>query len=404
MTMGSFKRILFFAEAVTLAHVARPIALAKGLDPRCYEIIMACHERYQRFIECEPWQTLPLYSIPSQQFLKALAEGKPVYDLQTLRDYVRDDLNLIEKAKPDLIVGDFRLSLSVSARLVGIPYISITSAYWSPYFIGNKYPLPVLPLTRILPIPIAEMLFRLVTPLVLSRHCEPLNRIRQENGLNSLGPDLREVYTDADYVLYADIPDLFPTRNLPTHHRYLGPVLWSAPVAKPPWWDNLPNSKPLIYLTLGSSGQHQLLPLVLQALANLPIIAIVAAAGANLPQYPPNAYVADYLPGREAAARANLVMCNGGSLTANQAIAAGVPVVGIAFNMDQFLNMDALVRARAATLIRADRINTEKIGAVVSKMLETPAFANNAGKLASSLLRYAAPKRFAGVVGEVLRS
>ena len=95
-------------------------------------------------------------------------------------------------------------------------------------------------------------------------------------------------------------------------------------------------------------------------------------------------------------------MCNGGSLTGNQAIAAGVPVVGIAFNMDQFLNMDALVRSRAATLIRADRINAEKIGAAVSKMLETPAFANNAGKLASSFLRYTAPKRFAGVVGEAL--
>jgi UDP:flavonoid glycosyltransferase YjiC (YdhE family) len=402
--MGSFKRILFFAEAVTLAHVARPIALAKGLDPHCYEIIVACHERYHRFIECEPWQTLPLHSIPSQQFLKALAEGKPVYDLQTLRDYVRDDLNLIEKVKPDLIVGDFRLSLSVSARLVGIPYISITSAYWSPYYAGNKYPLPVLPLTRIMPIPVAKMLFRLVTPLVLSGHCEPLNRIRQENGLNSLGRDLRDVYTDADYVLYADIPDLFPTQNLPPNHRYLGPVLWSAPVAKPPWWDNLPTGKPLIYLTLGSSGRHQLLPLVLHALANLPIIAIVAAAGANLQQYPPSAYIADYLPGREAAARANLVMCNGGSLTGNQALAAGVPVVGIAFNMDQFLNMDALERARAGTLIRADRINAEKIGAAVSKMLETPVFADNAGKLASSFLRYPAPKRFAEVVGEVLRS
>src|SRR5689334_22464346 len=160
--MTSFKRVLFFAEAVTLAHVARPIALAKGLDPDCYEVIMACHERYQRFTECEPWQTLPLHSIPSQQFLRALAEGSPVYDLQTLRDYVQDDVNLIERVKPDLIVGDFRLSLSVSARLVGIPYISITNAYWSPYYAGNKYPLPVLPLTRIMPLPTAEMLFRLV--------------------------------------------------------------------------------------------------------------------------------------------------------------------------------------------------------------------------------------------------
>ena len=44
------KRVLFFAEAVTLAHVARPVALAKGLDRSRFEVFMACDSRYERFV------------------------------------------------------------------------------------------------------------------------------------------------------------------------------------------------------------------------------------------------------------------------------------------------------------------------------------------------------------------
>ena len=51
-----------------------------------------------------------------EQFLAALAAGRPVYHAETLRSYVRDDLSLLESVDPDIVVGDFRLSLAVSAE------------------------------------------------------------------------------------------------------------------------------------------------------------------------------------------------------------------------------------------------------------------------------------------------
>lgn len=395
----STKRILFFAEAVTLAHVARPIALAKGLDTARHEVVIACDSRYQRFLESESWRTLPLHSIGSRQFLRALANGSPVYDAATLRGYVREDLKLIEQTGPDLIVGDFRLSLSVSARLAGIPYVAITNTYWSPYYAGRGFPLPALPMTRFLPLAVAEAIFNLARPLAFGLHCKPLNRIRKENGLPSLGADLRQVYTDADCTLYADIPELFPTRNLPPSHQYLGPVLWSPPVALPEWWHDLPADKPIVYLTLGSSGQARLLPTVLAALADLPATVIAATAGAGVPQsIPANIHIADYLPGTEAAARAKLVICNGGSPTSQQALASGVPVLGIAGNMDQFLNMGAVVEAGAGILLRADRFDAGAVRAAVTEMLASHAYTNSAGELAAAFGHYHAPERFAAVV------
>lgn len=158
----------------------------------------------------------------------------------------------------------------------------------------------------------------------LALYCLPLNWLRRKHGLSSLGWDLCRIFTDGDYTLYADVPELVPTYNLPANHRYLGPVLWSPDVKPPTWWHSLPTDRPIIYATLGSSGGKNLLQVVLNALADLPVTVIAATAGRNhLKNVPANAFVADYLPGEAAAARSAVVLCNGGSPTTQQALAAG---------------------------------------------------------------------------------
>ncbi|WP_306776585.1 glycosyltransferase, partial [Escherichia coli] len=118
-----------------------------------------------------------------------------------------------------------------------------------------------------------------------------------------------------------------------------------------------------VYVTLGSSGDPSLLPQILDALANLPVRVIASTAGAPAPQHlPANARVASYLPGDAAAKRSSLVICNGGSLTTQQALATGIPILGIASNMDQFLNMGPIETAGAGLTLRADRLTRRAIG------------------------------------------
>jgi UDP:flavonoid glycosyltransferase YjiC (YdhE family) len=374
------RRVLFFAEAVTLAHVARPIVLARALAGTAWQPVMACDARYRRFFEGEAWPTRPLTTIPSAQFLQALAKGSPVYSIETLRGYLAEDLRLIEQLQPDVVVGDFRLSLSVAARLARVPYIAISNAYWSPFVRDKRFPLPVLPISRWLPLPLAEALFRLAQPIAFAQHCEPLNRLRRENGLPSLGADLRRVYTDADRTLYADPPAAFEMEaSMPASHRFIGPIVWSPPVPLPPWWGDVPTDRPAVYVTLGSSGSARTLATVLAALAGLPLSMLVATAGAALRQpAPANAFVAEYLPGPAAAKRAQLVICNGGSPTSQQALAAGVPVLGIASNMDQFMNMGTVKRLGAGELLRADRLNAAEVRRRAHALLSSAPATNEA--------------------------
>ena len=390
---GRRLRVLFVAEAVTLAHVARPIALARGLDPVHFDTVLAADPRDQ-----DLWRSLsiplrPIRSIPSEQFRNALAHGRPLYDVKTLRDYVKDELELIRELAPDVVVGDFRLSLAISTRVTNTPYMTITNAYWSPYG-RQRFPVPELPIAKRLGLPIARRLFQLARPFAFAYHTLPLNRVRKEYGLPSLGFDLRRIYTEADHTLYADVPEMVPTFGRPDNHHYLGPILWSPPVELPTWWQDVPRDRPVVYVNLGSSGRSDLLPIVLDALADLHVFVVAATLGRSPPhRCSGNVRLANFLPGERAAALASLVICNGGSPTTHQALAASTPVLGLASNMDQHLNMDGVQRLGAGILLRSEWTDRSAVRAKVTQVLEDSRYSQAASELAKKFAAYHAPSR-----------
>lgn len=375
-------RVLFFAEAVTLAHVARPVVLAGNLDPERYEVHFAWHPRYRALFEPMPFHEHRIFSIEPGQFTAALARGSVLYDVPVLESYVREDLRLLREVEPDLVVGDFRLSLSISARVFGRPYFGLGNAYWSPY-IRQRYPVPALPFVRYLGVGIAQRLFDALRPLAFRLHARPINQVRSRWQLPALPPDVRYAYTDADYTLYADTEWLFPIPGLPGHHRYLGPVLWSPRVPLPPWWDALPAGQPLVYLNLGSSGPAGELSRVVEQLARQDITLLVATAGAALSSAcPENVFTADYLPNDLAMQRADVVICNGGSMSCYQAYALGKPVIAVAGNLDQFLNSQAGAARGLCRIVRADRLGSAELSEVLRACLSDAGLGREASHFA----------------------
>jgi UDP:flavonoid glycosyltransferase YjiC (YdhE family) len=403
MMSGSCVRVLFFSEAVTLAHLARPLVLAQSLDSSAYVVQFAVAPRFSQLIDDASLDCRPINSIPSEQFLQALSQGAPIYDAETLSNYVREDLELIDAFKPDVVVGDFRLSLAVSARLAKVPYITITNIPWSPFAI-QRYTVPELPFTRFLGPTLAQWVFSLARPLSFALHSRPMHRVRKEFGLPSLGWDLRRVYTDADYTLYVDIPGMVTTKKLPPEHQYIGAVLWSPPVPNPEWWDRLPSDRPIIYLTLGSSGEVDILPSILSALGTVDVSVMVATAGRVMDMdLPDNVFVADYLSGLDALARSSLIICNGGSAPTQQALSLGVPVLGLPSNLDQFMNMAPIVRHGAGMLLRTGRLDPNRFVEAVKEMIAMPGYRQSAHALAQEYGKYSSAQIFQAVLEKASR-
>jgi UDP:flavonoid glycosyltransferase YjiC (YdhE family) len=393
-------RILFFAEAASLAHVARPLQLASSLGAE-WEVSFACADGFDVCFEGLDQARIPLSSLNPKTFLNRLAKGKVLYSQSELAGYIAEDLSLIRRLKPDLVVGDFRLSLSVSARISSTPYVAITNAHWSPWADIGPFPLPDIRLTEILGPRLARPLFRLGLPFAFRMHAAPLNALRKKHGLKPLR-DLRWVYTDSDLTLYADTPRLVPTRDLPGHHRYIGPILWSPAIPQPSWWEDLPD-QPIAYVTLGSTGRADLLPMVLDSLEAAGFVTLVATAGrADIEAVPGRRFVADYLPGELAAERAALVVCNGGSATVYQALSRGRAVLGICSNMDQFLTMRCVEQAGAGLGLRASTTGSERLGAAVHALRDETGYRCAAASIQQDFLAHPSGPMFARAAGALL--
>lgn len=395
------RKIVFFAEGATLAHVARPFSLAESLDQEKFNILFA---RPSSFTWLTATAKFPLADLRCQDgeiFAKKLDRGTPLYDLATLERYVADDLALIDREKPDIVVGDFRLSLAVSARIRKVPYITICDAYWSPE--SKLTPeLPVMPWTPYVPLPLALRLFGKIAPIAMELHAAPMERLRARHGIPPINRDIRLCYSDADIRLFANFPSLFPSISESKDAEFIGPLAWSPPT--PPLLDWQLQNKEIIYVSMGSSGDTTALRSIVEALETLPYPVLITTAGKPVPANlcSSKTRIFDYFPGHLACEKAILVICNGGSPTTNQALTRGTPVLGVTKNMDQFLNMRTISEFGAGLSIRADRATQSTVRHSVESLLGNAQFALNAAKLAHAAKAISTRERFAAAINRLL--
>lgn len=379
---GSFmpkKKILFFSHAVTMAHVTRPLKWIEELDTDQFDVYLATHPKFKKLCASEKVTFIDLDCIEDSEFLKIVQSAAPIYNAKTYEKHIADDLRVMDLVKPDLVIGDFRHSLSVSCRLKKIKYINLTNAYWSPDT-RLKYPLPEAPIVRVLGEVLAPLVIGLFVPFLLKinfyKMAFDLRKSFRRAGLSF--KDYRRVITDGDLTLFCDSPNLVPLKKRLGNEKYVGPLVWSMPLPLPDWWGRLDPKKKRVFLSLGSSGPADSLPLIVRSLAKLDVEVIVAMAGRKIALGAfPNVHVADYLPVEEVCQDVDLMICNGGSPMCYTALMYGVPSIGIISNNDQLLNMSHVERSGAGRMLRFWNLSEKKIIRTVKEVLENDSYKLN---------------------------
>ncbi|GAC1352344.1 MAG: glycosyltransferase [Polyangiales bacterium] len=400
--------ILFIAEAVTLAQVTRLAVLARALEQ---------DGRYQAHFASAAFDPLifregefirwPIHSLSKELVEAKITSGKRIYDSRILERYVAEELALFARVRPAMVVGDLRWSLTVSAAIAKVPCATLINAYWSPHLLRRGFPLPEHPIVRLLGVEKAQHYFPQAIPYVFAHFARPVNALRKKHRLPEIG-SLLEVITHGDVTLYPDVEAITPTSALPESHHFLGPVLWAPEGPQPIFPNPNPqNNRPRIYVTLGSSGNIECLPMVIAALGQLDVDAIVATAGRATRNKLPlkvanNVRITDYVPGHLAARASQLVICNGGSSTAYQALNEGTPVLGIPHNLDQYLAMTAIRDTGAGLLLRSGTLTVQQVKDAVVAMINDKRYALAAGSLKQSLHSLDARDRFRGIVSDIV--
>lgn len=396
-------KILFVVEAAALAHVVRSATLANSLVDHGYKVYFACDKHFEYGLANLKAERISIKSRSPSQLMEVLSKGGCLFDYDILKTYSRDEIDLFRRVSPDLVVGDFRPSLGASAVASKIKYFCITNAYWSQFANNRKLPFPCVGLPNKLKLSgtpakimlgAASAIYRALLPATLHHQGKGLNQLRADYGLKAFS-NYFEGFTFGDSTFYVDLPHLIPMTELPSNHFFLGPISWSPPVELPKWWDNIDRSKALIYLCLGSSGDINVLNELIEGLATLDVELIVATAGrtsSNFRRH--NVHCADFLPGRVVCEIANLVVANGGSPSIYQAMAAGVPIINVPFNMDQLIAARYSDIAGVSLTVRSDIANRKLIASAATNVLTNKKFSIRAGHMKSFYSQYDAVSNF----------
>lgn len=387
--------ILFMAESATLAHVVRLLYLADSLELPRSSIHFATASQYRSWIEAKGMNFIPLQCQDTGAFQRKLDQGRSVIDRHLLTAQVKEDIEILSSVRPHVVVGDFRLSLAISARSLRVPYLGIANSYWTRLTPG-KMPLPELSFLKSIGRSISELLFKvsreLIVPHVLQRHADDFNFVRAQYAMAPYD-SIIEAYTDADWIGFADASEVVtPTSQFGSRYTMLGPLNGSVDCPLPTWWNDLKNDQPTIYLNLGSSGKHELAPLLIEALSELPIQII---AGSVEPterpiSYPSGAklFSARVLPGDAVCQKAQVVICNGGAPSSYQALVAGRPVIGITRNMDQALNMQSMSPFSFVRSFSAWGLQPHEITACTKELMNHQTIHEDAQAFKARLLAY----------------
>jgi UDP:flavonoid glycosyltransferase YjiC (YdhE family) len=309
-----------------------------------------------------------------------------------LLDTTRECAELLKGRPADVVVLDWMLpGAAVAAEGAGVPAVALVHC---------PFPLPIdgaPPLgsgLRPMGGRLGAMRDRLLGHAVrrfFAAGLPVLNRARAEQGLEPLEDWYAQLLgVEAIYVMTAPELDFSSRGALPMNARYVGPAF--EPFAgewRSPWPDT--NRDPLVLVSFSTSYMNQLesVQRVLDALAGLPVRALLTAGpaleGAHL-RIPANTRAVAFAPHRMVLPHTALVITHAGWGTVNAALAEGVPLLCIPGGRDQPDNAARVVLAGAGVKARKSA-SPRKLRVAIIAALGDPALRRGARAMAAALAR-----------------
>jgi MGT family glycosyltransferase len=337
-------RILFTPASNILAHVGRCVVLARELKNRGYHVTLAGTPKFLQDPAVVPeaeFETYPIPDYEAEEGLEILRKVRKVPSKKFLNEHIQAELQMLDRVRPDVVVNDFRLTLYISARLRNIPVISLVGGRYMYQYAAKPFKAPrTHPTYPVLKRIMGEKGTDAVVPRLqrwaLRYKMWPFYRLSKQYGLEPK-KDLWDLLV-GEYNLILDTELLGPTKPLPENFRRVGPIAWNPQIPLPEWITTLDRTKPVIYITMGSTGHPDLFKKMIEVLAHADYTVIMSTGGQlHIPEasLPKNFRVAKFVPGEQIMELADLVVFHGGAGTGYQAIGTGTPAIAIATHLEQ---------------------------------------------------------------------
>lgn len=377
-------KFIFFPLGWVLAHVTRLVEIGKILRDRGHEVILAGNDpdefpKSKLSFARQAGFRIARAEEPNLPYAWARFEKHgfmvSVWDVLTYTRWAPIDrilesqVKLIQAEQPDMVVGDATTTVSAAAYIAGIPAAGVMNAYAEEFL---RYSSPFKPIIHLFDnVHLARQRRR-----VYRRHgVRPLKGLELIRTVPMISPDLPGLY---------DAP-----RSHPNWHM-VGPIMAQPTLERPDWWSELDDGRTNIYVTMGSTGiLDHFLQRSYPALAKLPYRFLLTTAGQASPETiaaaPDNFRIAEYAPGSELLEHCQGLIFHGGNGTMYQALAAGVPMVGVPTHLEQRVNFRIARRHGFGVQLGARGINGDRLVRALQRVMEDPSYRENARKFSEAV-------------------
>ncbi len=396
MSRPARRKVALFADGGFLAHATRVLEVGRALHRLGYEVVFCSTGPYTRLMREAGFEVHPVYT-EDREVTLGLARRAGLVNLSWWRECaeksVESDMAAISALKPDVVVGDMRLSLSTSAAGMGVPCVGLTNAAWTSRF-AERIHVPEGHITeRVLGHTVADALFPHLKKLIIRHWARGFDRIRSRLKLAPLHTMYELV--EGDITLLADLPEYFPIDvHSAADFRYVGPIMFRAALPRPIWLPRLDRSRPTLYFTMGSTGDTQFFTEAAKVFGGTSYQVLITTAGLPVDLYRKydNVFIEELADGDSLMSVSHVAITHGGNGTVYQALTNGVPVLGIPTLFDQEVNLQR-VEALGAGLRMARRdYCAERLRAAIEQILRTKSFTQSARRLSGRIAEYEAPR------------
>ncbi len=349
--------ILFLPSAVGKSHTARLLLIAQALQQQySYNIVVGISVAHEHLLNTYQFKTI---QIPDIDYKGNFDDNIFAhYSTAIIKNIVAAECNIIKNIQPIAIVADFRPTARISACIQKIPLIAIANAYMTNYFNPITVLMPQLK-SNSLTFKFISWISTMIQNKQKKQLAKNFREVAKANNIQQLS-SLYD-FLNGDMTLIADLPDFCPLPNLPNHFQYIGALDWNAQKneAIPPI---LPH-KPLIYVSIGNTGNIALLQTAIKAFAKQEKYQVIITTGhyqaiINEQQYP-HIFIYKNVNGDAVMQKSVLAIHCGGNGTTYQAMRHGIPSIVVPYNNDQLINAHLIQKNEVGIALKKEAITTE---------------------------------------------
>ncbi len=426
----SSQRILFVTEP-GMGHVHPLLPVMQTLQAKGHAVALATSRLYQKRIEREG---LPFYPLGPHYSEERLEEFFPLirylraHYLRVSYDFLRIFMASIPTRIPELqqIARVFQPGVVVAGPLTFAAQLfcerqALPWAVLSPmtHFMSPSLHAPPAGFPRVETMPAALRVpyrlglkgaLRMATTLMAPWRLA-LNRYRRQLSLPSHTDPLSPQVVAPYLLIHTCSREYDYNRpDLPPQVHYVGPSVWDRPIdwQAPSWLTEVPQGKPLVYVSLGTVFNTRLSVFrkIIRALGQLDVFGLVVTGPGCPPDLfsavPSNVRIESYIPQTalqaEPKTRPAMIISHGGVNTVLTALSDGIPLLCIPLGADQPDNAQRCVDAGAGLRLDRRLLTTARLKRTIRTLLSQDSFTRQADQMQRTLRRHNAPEEAANLI------